>query len=117
MVPLFSMMDVYAHPSLTGEGFPNVVAESMLCELPVVAADVAETRGVLGSANICVAAGEFDAFVAGLDQIVELGNESMRSIGVSNRAHIRALYDIDAVAKQYVAAFTGAGARRSTCVA
>jgi glycosyltransferase involved in cell wall biosynthesis len=47
-----------------GEGFPNAIAESLLCETPFIATDVGHTRHILGEDGIVVASGEAGAIAS-----------------------------------------------------
>ena len=115
VIAFFSALDVYVHGSVSGEGFPNVIAEAMLCELPVVATDVAETRLLLGAGNACVDIRYMDAFAAGVDRMVALPCAERRRVAKNNREQILSRFAIESVADLYTTAFRSASKGSRLC--
>ena len=98
---VYSAMDVLALTS-TREGFPNVVAEAMLCGVPAVVTDTgasAEIVGGLGEVSPC---GDASAFAAALQRLI-----ARRSPALSARCRFRILadYTLDQCAALTAAAF------------
>lgn len=46
---IMNALDIHVLFSKYGEGFPNVVAESMLCKIPSIARDVGDTKYIIGN--------------------------------------------------------------------
>jgi glycosyltransferase involved in cell wall biosynthesis len=65
-------MDIFALPSLFGEGLPMVILEAMAFGLPVVSTDVEGIPDVLdhGKAGLAVAAGSAEALAEALRQLI-----------------------------------------------
>ena len=87
----------------------------MLCELPVVATDVAETRLLLGAGNACVDIRYMDAFAAGVDRMVALPCAERRRVAKNNREQILSRFAIESVADLYTTAFRSASKGSRLC--
>jgi glycosyltransferase involved in cell wall biosynthesis len=48
VVAAYNAFDIATLPSAFGEGFPNVIGESMACGIPVVATEVGDARAIIG---------------------------------------------------------------------
>jgi glycosyltransferase involved in cell wall biosynthesis len=91
-----SAADIGCSSSIT-EGFPNVVAESMLCELPMVVTDVGMSRDIVGEHGVVVAAGNVDLLAQGLSQYVTMGVESRKHLGRLSRNRIQEHFGLPAI--------------------
>jgi len=78
----------FASSSSFGEGFPNVVAESLACEVPCVATDVGDSARVVGPGGIIVPAENPAALAKAWEQILSLPQEKRRQMGQEGRKHI-----------------------------
>jgi glycosyltransferase involved in cell wall biosynthesis len=85
--------------SSTTESFPNVIAEYMLAELPVIATDVADISEILGDSGVVVPAGDFTALSEALISLLSLSKKERDSLGIVGRQrvlenfHIRKIYN------------------------
>ena len=75
----YNALDVLCHPSLFAEGFPNAVAEALLCETPCVASDVGHSRQILGEEGAVVPAGDPDALAAATLAALQSPERDVRS--------------------------------------
>jgi len=68
----FAKMDVFALPSLFGEGMPMVILEAMAAGVPVVASDVEGIAEVLdhGRSGLVVPAGDADSLTVALAELM-----------------------------------------------
>lgn len=78
----------FTSSSSFGEGFPNVVAESLACEVPCVATDVGDSARVVGQGGIIVPAKNPAVLAEAWEQILSLPQEKRRQMGQEGRKHI-----------------------------
>ena len=78
--------DVFCLPSLY-EGYPNVVAEAMACELPIICSNVYENPYIVeeGVNGFLFDPESIDDMVNAIQKIVSLTNEERRRMGKLNR--------------------------------
>lgn len=111
----YAACDIFCAPSLYGEGFGIVLAEAMASGRPVVAADNAGYRGVLGQSGpqATVPAGDADALADCLAALIanpqlraELGRENCETSGK---------FDVAAHVDDFVALYHKAIAAHHAC--
>jgi glycosyltransferase involved in cell wall biosynthesis len=78
----------FTSSSSFGEGFPNVVAESLACEVPCIATDVGDSARVVGPGGIIVPAENPAALAEAWEEILSLPQEKRRQMGQEGRKHI-----------------------------
>ncbi|MBL0170012.1 MAG: glycosyltransferase [Gemmatimonadaceae bacterium] len=84
---VYSAFDVLALSSAR-EGFPNVVAEAMLCGVPAVVTDTGASAEIVGSLGDVSPCGDAASFAAGLARVI-----ARRSPALSARCRLRILAD------------------------
>jgi glycosyltransferase involved in cell wall biosynthesis len=100
----YSAMDLHVLSSAYGEGFPNVVAESMACERPTVATDVGETDVILGDHGTLVPPRNRDALAMAIEDAVRVRQECPReyiAVGKASRQSIVDRFGISAMVKGF----------------
>ena len=97
---LTAALDVAVLSSID-ESFPNVVAEAMACEVPVVTTDAGDVRTILGGDDDVVSVGDHRALAERLRWWLDQSRESRREHGAVLRARIARRYSLAAVAQQY----------------
>ncbi len=87
MPSVYNALDLLALSS-RGEGFPNVVAEAMACEIPCVVTDVGDARQIVGETGVIVPPGDAQALAEGLRQLLLLSDEERKALGRRARQQI-----------------------------
>ena len=97
---LMSALDVYCLSS-RAEGFPNVVAEAMLMQVPCVVTDVGDAARIVGSTGRVVPPGDARALADAIVAFERMGMEARRASGRAARQRIVDHFGIDTVSRQY----------------
>lgn len=92
--------DVYCSSS-TNEGFPNVIGEAMLMELPVVATDAGDTAAIVGDCGTVVPPRDPAALGHAMAAMTALPASARRNLGQRARQRIASRYEIGHVARLY----------------
>lgn len=91
MTAVYSALDVVISSSLH-EGFPNVIAEAMSCEVPVVATSVGDVELILDGVGICVPPGDPVALANGMKVML---TRDLRVLGKASRERIVERYSVE----------------------
>jgi len=101
--PIESLMaaaDVGVLASHFGEGFPNVLAESMACGLPCIATDVGDAAQVVGDTGQVLPPGDTKALAAAMARWEDPAMP-LAAMGQAARQRVEQLYDITSIIRQY----------------
>jgi len=93
-------LDVACLTSAWGEGFPNVMAEAMACEVACVATDVGDVRHVLGDGGIVVEPGNAKSFATACVSLLSAPRRRVQ-LGEAGRRRVLDCFSIAAVADAY----------------
>jgi len=89
------------------EGFPNVVAESMSCGVPVIAADVGDVALILGSCGLVVMPEDWGALLAALRDFAARPQQELERLGKAGRSRIATQFSLERSVKNYVDLYAG----------
>jgi glycosyltransferase involved in cell wall biosynthesis len=101
MPTILSAMDLVCSSSSWGEGFPNVIGESMACGVPCVTTDVGDSARVLGGAGAVVPPNDDGNLGRALAELLETTAEHRRTLGEYGRSRITQEYSLGKIAGQY----------------
>ncbi len=96
-----SGLDCLAVASAWGEGFPNVLAEAMACEVPCVTTDVGDAAAIVADPERVLSPKDQSAMVEVVDRMLQLDKQQRQKIGQAGRARILENYPIAKIVKQY----------------
>jgi len=105
MSAIYSATDLLVSTSVS-EGFPNVIAEAMLCECAIVATDVGETREIVGPWGRVIPPRDPGACAFAIEQTLKEGGDVRKKQGAGARARIIDKYGIERVANRYAEAYS-----------
>jgi glycosyltransferase involved in cell wall biosynthesis len=91
MVAVYSALDLEVSSSLS-ENFPNVLAEAMSCEVPIVATDVGDVRLMLDGVGICVPPSDP---VALAEAMADMLQRNLSEVSHRGRERIVERYSVD----------------------
>ncbi len=101
---LLRAMDALVSTSHFGEGTSNSILEGMATGLPIVATDVGDAAGIVGSGGRIVRPGDVDAIVSALEEL-KRNPELARRLGAHNRAVARSKYSREAMVDAFLDAY------------
>ena len=87
--------------SSLGEGFPNVVAEAMACEVPCVVTDVGESGSLVGDTGRIVRKKDMKSLSLACQELIDAGNIERQNLGSAARLRIVNFYSIDRSVTEY----------------
>lgn len=103
---LISTLDIFCLSSRS-EGFPNVLAEAMLMQVPCVVTDVGDSRKIVGKYGIVVKRNDPRELANGILKFLNMSREQRKYFGSSGRDTIIKNYSIDSVANAYSETYKG----------
>ena len=95
-----------ANCSSVGEGFPNVVGESMACAVPCVATNVGDCAEIVGNPKLIIPVNDDVALVKAWHHLVDLGPAQRRELGIEARQRISERYALPRIARMYEDLYT-----------
>ncbi len=101
MSRIAAALDIAALSSAYGEGFPNVIGESMACGVPCVVTDVGDSAFVVGETGRVVPPCDSETLAAAWRELIEMGESSRRELGQAARRRVLENFSIQAITSQY----------------
>jgi len=101
MPGFLASLDVFVSSSVGGEGFPNVLAEAMCCEIPCVVTDAGDSAFVVGETGTAVPPADPGVLAQALLDHFALSAEERKALGARARARVLTHWSIEAVADAY----------------
>ncbi|MCB9026626.1 MAG: glycosyltransferase [Bdellovibrionaceae bacterium] len=95
--PCFDVHCLYS----TTEGFPNVIGESMACEVPCIASDVGDVKRIIGDTGWVVPINDKNQLFFAFNQAYEANLETRKELGQQARQKIIDNYSLRNVIQEY----------------
>lgn len=102
---LMAALDVGVLSSAYGEGFPNVVGETMACGVPCVVTDTGDSAVVTGDTGRAVPPRNPAALAAAVLDILNLSEADRLALGRAARKRVEDNYSLSAIAARYAALY------------
>ncbi len=104
MPAILAALDIVCLPSAFGEGFSNVLGESMASGVPCVATDIGDARRIIGETGEIVPAMDPIALADGINRLVDRLNARPAAVRADARARIVENFSLNRMIDQTVAA-------------
>lgn len=102
---LMAALDILCMSSSHGEAFPMVVGEAMASGLPCAVTDVGDAGWLVGETGRVVPPKNADALAAALAELVGLGSEGRRTLGMAARRRIQDEFSLERSVEAYQALY------------
>ena len=99
---IYNTLDVHVLSSAFGEGFPNVVAESMLAGVPNIVTDVGDAAEIVADTGWVVRAGAADELAVAIEDALNCEPSERRAKGLRANRRILQMYSIEAMVQSHV---------------
>ena len=99
VVSAYSAADIVISASVFGEGFPNVIAESMCCRCYCIATDVGDASLVLGPDGACVPPGDAPKLATQIGKALAMSREQLAARGTQSREYITSNFSPERLAR------------------
>ena len=106
---VMNSLDIHVLSSSFGEGFPNVVAESMACGTPNIVTDVGDASLIVGNAGWIIPSKDHMALSQAIEEVITIKNTDAakwQALQVASRARIRRKFSIQSTVQQYEAVWS-----------
>ena len=94
-------MDVLCSTSAWGEGFPNILGESMASGVPCIATDVGDNARIIGSTGEIVPPGDVGELAEAVERMLAMKEEQRVALGQAARRRIESEYSIGWTVARY----------------
>ena len=101
MSRIAAALDIAALSSAYGEGFPNVIGETMACAVPCVVTDLGDSAFVVGETGRVVQPRDACALANALSELIEMGESLGASWGRQRAVASLENFSIKAITGQY----------------
>lgn len=102
---LLAATDILCMHSLS-EGFPNIVAEAMCCEVPCVVTDVGDAALLVGATGTVVPSGDAEGLAAALIEMARRTDIERRELGRLARSVVEGQFSMQACVEQFDALYS-----------
>ena len=103
IVQVMNGIDLYIQSSSYGEGFPNVVAESMACETPCVVTDVGDASLIIGNTGWVVPPNDPVKLAKAIEKALsEICTKKWSKRCHQSRSRIKKSFEVNRMIKRYV---------------
>jgi glycosyltransferase involved in cell wall biosynthesis len=100
-------MEIFCISSFWGEGFPNVLGEAMLAELPCVVTNIGDSAQVLGECGSIIDMPITEEKITNnLIEMIKLSKVDLKKIGNKGRQRIIENFSIEQTLKKYQMLYT-----------
>jgi glycosyltransferase involved in cell wall biosynthesis len=98
---LFAGVDITCLSSAFGEGFSNVLGESMACGVPCVATDVGDARAIIGQTGLVVPPRDPAALASAIVSLIDRPSADRLALGLAARIRIESRYSLSRAINNY----------------
>jgi glycosyltransferase involved in cell wall biosynthesis len=103
---IMNSLDIATLCSAAGEAFPLVVGEAMACGVPCVVTDLGDCSYLLGETGRLVPPRNPEALARAWEELVLLGPEGRRRLGLEARQRIERHFSLPRIAAEYAALYS-----------
>jgi len=92
-VPIYNALDICVSSSV-GEGFSNVIAEAMSCQVPCVVTEVGDSPHIVGETGYTTPAGNPNSLADAILRMAELPRDDRKNLGKMARLRIEEEFSV-----------------------
>ena len=99
---IFNLLDITILSSINGEGFPNVLIESMACGTPCVATDIGDSKYIIDDTGWIACPNDFDSLADSIEKaIFEFYKKNLNLKKLNCKKRVIENFDINLMIKKF----------------